>query len=448
MKKSAAASLLYHLLHLFQPQVTYWNCFDLMGGRKDCCGSRIGTSFDAERWLSLDPSGLGGVSISTSVHLFAYFVIVSHLIEGSLFATAVFLLLYTPCVLLALSSLYMAWSTDPGSVPMGARPLVTVKRAQSGESSDSSSRRNRAIRRCHKCNDNFKPLRAHHDSVTGRCIVKFDHFCPWVGNAVGALNHKFFVLFVFYTMLSCLLALFLMLLRAIHCGSAETDDDDSTDSAQAAFSDIGMSGNSSGTEDPNRFLTANSIQAECAGWHESMSILILLIVSFIFLIFTCCMLFEQIDAIETNASKIARMKMRVGQAGTELSRVTEEFNEMFGGESNEVTWHWFWPSQVEFPRGMKKVVLGYEWDETFDAIPYEEPSRDEEEGLNGKIEMTRTSERELEPPLSNSISSPIDDGQEGSFSGAPVIGDQSILTKRANSRGPDGRKKASSGTLT
>jgi palmitoyltransferase len=147
-----------------------------MGGRKDCFDARIGTSFDAKRWLSLYPCGLVGISMTTSVHVFAYGVIACYMIEGSLFSTAVFLLVYTPVVILALSSLYMAWTTDPGAVPMGARPLVTVKRASSGEVAESNGRRDRAIRRCHKCNDNFKAPRAHHDSVTGRCIVKFDHY--------------------------------------------------------------------------------------------------------------------------------------------------------------------------------------------------------------------------------------------------------------------------------
>jgi hypothetical protein len=76
--------------------------------------------------------------------------------------------------------------------------------------------------------------------------------------------------------------------------------------------------------------------------------------------------------------------IRVGHAGTELSRVTEEFNEMFGGGSNEVSWHWFFPLPVEFPRGMHKVVMGFEWDETFDAVPYEEPHG------NGDVEMGTT----------------------------------------------------------
>jgi hypothetical protein len=112
---------------------------------------------------------------------------------------------------------------------------------------------------------------------------------------------------------------------------------------------------------------------ECFGFYNSHATLGLLIISVVFMIFTCCMLFEQIETIKTNASKIARMKMRVGEAGTELARVTEEFNEMFGGTSNDVALHWFLPFEVEFPRGMKHVVLGYEWDETFDAVPYAEP---------------------------------------------------------------------------
>jgi hypothetical protein len=80
-----------------------------MGSRKDCCGARRGTSFEAKSWLSLDVCGCIGVTLSFSVHFFAFGTILCHLIADSLVATAIFLLLYMPAFLLALASLFMAW---------------------------------------------------------------------------------------------------------------------------------------------------------------------------------------------------------------------------------------------------------------------------------------------------------------------------------------------------
>lgn len=169
-----------------------------------------------------------------------------------------------------------------------------------------------------------------------------------------------FCLFVFYTMSSCIWSVVLVVARVAKCKSPFADP-------------------------------AEDILESCEFWHHNWKILAVTLVSLIFFSFTSCMLCEQVEAIKTNASKIARMKMKVGQAGTELSRVTEEFNEMFGGDSNQVAWHWFLPLSVTFPQGMKKVVLGYEWDETFDPSPYEEPNQGDEEV--GRIEMTASKHR-------------------------------------------------------
>ena len=145
-------------------------------------------------------------------------------------------------------------------------------------------------------------------------------------------------------------------------------------------------------EDPvgTRFLEEEKVYRfeECNDFYGNPFVVGLLVASIVFLVFTCTMGCEQIEAIETGKGKIARMKMKVGQAGTEYSRVTEEFNEMFGGSSPRLSWHWLWPEKVQFPSGMKKVVLGYEWDPTFDMCPYESDSngsdREMDEMENGK----------------------------------------------------------------
>ncbi|KAK4623606.1 Palmitoyltransferase pfa5 [Fulvia fulva] len=53
---------------------------------------------------------------------------------------------------------------------------------------------------CAHCR-NWKPDRTHHSQDVGRCTRKMDHFCPWVGGVVGERTLKFFIQFVFYTMI-------------------------------------------------------------------------------------------------------------------------------------------------------------------------------------------------------------------------------------------------------
>lgn len=53
---------------------------------------------------------------------------------------------------------------------------------------------------CDTC-QNWKPDRTHHSQDVGRCTRKMDHFCPWVGGVVGERALKFFIQFMFYTMI-------------------------------------------------------------------------------------------------------------------------------------------------------------------------------------------------------------------------------------------------------
>ncbi|ESN99640.1 hypothetical protein HELRODRAFT_142511, partial [Helobdella robusta] len=43
----------------------------------------------------------------------------------------------------------------------------------------------------------MKPARSKHCKITDRCIYKFDHYCVWIGNAIGGNNHRYFLLLLF-----------------------------------------------------------------------------------------------------------------------------------------------------------------------------------------------------------------------------------------------------------
>jgi len=74
----------------------------------------------------------------------------------------------------------------------------------------------------------FRPPRAKHCRYSDNCVLEFDHFCPWVGTAVGLRNLRFFLAFVTSTFA---LALFIALTsglevrrRAHTQARAEQDD--------------------------------------------------------------------------------------------------------------------------------------------------------------------------------------------------------------------------------
>ncbi|KAK6141002.1 hypothetical protein DH2020_025252 [Rehmannia glutinosa] len=113
------------------------------------------------------------------------------------------LILFHSLLMMLLWSYFSVVFTDPGCVPPSWRPAVDE---ESGDTDPltmtefPADSENRRIRYCRKCNQ-LKPPRCHHCSVCGRCILKMDHHCVWVVNCVGALNYKYFLLFLFYTFL-------------------------------------------------------------------------------------------------------------------------------------------------------------------------------------------------------------------------------------------------------
>lgn len=52
-----------------------------------------------------------------------------------------------------------------------------------------------------------KPPHAHYSKVTQRMVLGYDHFCIWVGNDIGLMNFRYFIQFLFWTLISCMLSL-------------------------------------------------------------------------------------------------------------------------------------------------------------------------------------------------------------------------------------------------
>lgn len=129
---------------------------------------------------------------------------------GSKAGSATAVLTFTSLVAMLLWCYAVAVVTDPGSVPLGWLPfedeeeaLAELERQRyNPEMKLTGAAR---VRFCRKCRA-WKPDRAHHDSMSGRCVLKMDHYCIWIVNCVGLLNYKAFLLFLLYTCLACCLS--------------------------------------------------------------------------------------------------------------------------------------------------------------------------------------------------------------------------------------------------
>eukprot|EP00930_Biecheleria_cincta_P071028 TRINITY_DN58588_c0_g1_i1.p1 TRINITY_DN58588_c0_g1~~TRINITY_DN58588_c0_g1_i1.p1 ORF type:complete len:478 (-),score=66.08 TRINITY_DN58588_c0_g1_i1:56-1489(-) len=87
------------------------------------------------------------------------------------------------------------WQKDEDGKPLfernGSRWIFINERKRKGG----------ALRFCNK-EQKFKPDRAHFCSAMQRNVLRMDHYCPWLVNCVGHHNHKYFILFLFYTVLA------------------------------------------------------------------------------------------------------------------------------------------------------------------------------------------------------------------------------------------------------
>ena len=58
-----------------------------------------------------------------------------------------------------------------------------------------------------------KPFGTKHCSMKDKCVARFDHYCPWMGNAIGKRNHRDFVIFLILETLAMAIAFAVAVVR-------------------------------------------------------------------------------------------------------------------------------------------------------------------------------------------------------------------------------------------
>lgn len=330
--------------------------------------NKYGTGPFDENWLNMDCCGLFCAGLTYMLHMYSVYVVCLILIPpwmssvdedgvrsinimGHLHRTG-----FTLTAVLAVYAHFKAMTTNPGAVPPDAIPLEEMQdlllqtpiekdnTKANGEQTSSlmvedppKSQPKKGRRLCRRCNT-FKPKRAHHCSICKRCIIKMDHHCPWVNNCVGIGNHKYFLLFIFYTCLSCMYSLTLLTIRFFDC--------------------LGRHGH------------VRTHHFTCLDKPTQMlSILGLFVEAILFGLFTSCMMFDQSGVVTTKITNIDRLKGGGGaengnkSAGQALAGVIEVFglNTKKGLDlGGSFRADWLSPfHRICFPTSVKDEIMGF-----------------------------------------------------------------------------------------
>lgn len=309
--------------------------------RRHFCGTG---PFD-KHWLNLDCCGLFCALCTYALHAYGVYAVCWIMLPPWMGVTGedgvrrmstsgrMHELSFCTVALLAVISHFMAMTTDPGAVPPDAKPLPELEEVP--ESSEDAigllAMPQPTKKLCRRCRA-YKPQRAHHCSVCRRCIIKMDHHCPWVNNCVGIGNHKYFLLFVFYTMLSCIYSLALIITRFATCHAVREHDH-------------------------GRYVRHYTCLDHPT---QLVNILGLLIEAVLFGMFTSCMIFDQWDVIFTKLTHIDRIKGPGKVAAGSLAGVAEVFGVGKRGDGTRCRIDWLSPfAKACFPTQLRDEVMGF-----------------------------------------------------------------------------------------
>lgn len=150
-------------------------------------------------------SALAGVGIVLGIYFwecYAYAFLAKPALGWSILFHALFLM--------ALWSYLQTVMTDPGTPRCDEWRAWSEARSASGQSAQKMEKDDPDRYKwlpgeatwCPECAAE-RPERAHHCQDSGVCVLRMDHYCPWIGNCLGWRNHKFFALMNFWSFWTC-----------------------------------------------------------------------------------------------------------------------------------------------------------------------------------------------------------------------------------------------------
>jgi hypothetical protein len=184
----------------------------------------------------------------------------------------------------------------------------------------------RAVRYCDVC-ESFKAPGAHHCSICGRCVRRMDHHCPWINNCVGEDSLRYFLLFLFYVMLSSLWCIAMFAYRSYVV---------TTRPPRAAARELRGNGDGGllpGTSQLNPL--------------PLLACVISVIMCLFFMIFVIAMGCEQYEAVTSGVPGIDNLK----HEGDNLSLSLCQGLRRFGCRGNALSLRWFTPVPIASASG-------------------------------------------------------------------------------------------------
>lgn len=143
-----------------------------------------------------DPCGIICIILTYLAVFYADYVVVEWMVIPTMSQSlwgAFNVVCFNTIVFLLIMAHLRAVFSDPGIVPFPDNNL-DFSDMHSGAGSPVNKEDWTVCSRC----ETYRPPRAHHCRICGRCVRRMDHHCPWINNCVGELNQKYFIQFLLF----------------------------------------------------------------------------------------------------------------------------------------------------------------------------------------------------------------------------------------------------------